>query len=330
MHARMSILRFDKIDHVVCRILLSGCMQPVHYDVNLYFLYKVFCSFAAFKLWYDGQHDIIIENLHQEFDSEKFNEIKEDFDRNKLKMIDIDDLHDLFYAVYASVLTEQNKPHYIYHIMHALSKQYFEPYDTKKHCVERLNVYLNGLKCCTSNDAMTNLARCCICAKMGLYLTDALSKNVVTTSHGTPIEYFTVAQNNANEFASSTSPMARNELVKSLQTSIQNAIRQEQSFKQPMFQLTRKDNIAQLNTTIWAVQGNLSDVPEEFSDRVLEALHVSGIFDDEASADVLDVDNAHKEEIDKLDSFDFDPLKIPTGEVFGDYDEQVTVELRFL
>lgn len=307
----MSILRFDKIDYVVCRILLSDCMQEVNYDVNLYFLYKVFCRFAAF----DQQNN----------DAQVFGEIQQDFARNKLEMTNIKNLRDLFNAVYDSVLNEHNKHHYTYYIMHALSKQCFDPYDAEKHCVERLQIYQNGLNCCTSDDTMTKLARCCICAKMGLYLTDALFKNVQTTFQ-TPIQFFTEAQNNAKLFASSQSSMEDKELVELLQRSIQSAIQQEQSFK--TFGFRREDNIAQ----IWAVQITSIDVPEEFISRVLHDLPMSGMFDDGASADILDVMDAQQEEVDELDSFeiDIDLLNLPETVDLNVPDDDEELKLRFL
>lgn len=283
MRVTMYNFRFDKIDYVVCRILLSYWMTKVDYDVNLYFVYKVFCR-----------------NPSVRDDDATFAEIKREFSEHRLEMVDVDSIHDLFYALYHSVL-EHNEQHYICHIMRAISEQYFTPYDTRQHCVQRLNIYLNGLKCCKSKDATTNLARCCICAKMGLYVMDALSKDL-STSAGPPMDYFTVALANIEEFQRQTSNRVHPGLVQSLRRSIKSTIRQERILANPMLPLTRKNETAGLIATIWAVSDTLASTPQEYSQRVLHALHMSGMFDDGEDADIVDLEPSAAE-LEQLDGF---------------------------
>tara|TARA_B100000424_G_scaffold81641_1_gene61170 strand:- start:3195 stop:4133 length:939 start_codon:yes stop_codon:yes gene_type:complete len=283
MRVTMDNFRFDKIDYVVCRILLYYWMTKVDYDVNLYFVYKVFCRNP-------GVRD----------DDATFAEIKREFSKHGLEMVDVESMQDLFYALYRSVL-EHNKQHYIYYIMRAISEQYFTPYDTRQHCVERLNIYLNGLKCCKSKDAITNLARCCICAKMGLYVMDALSKDL-STSAGPPMDYFTVALANIEEFQRQTSNRVHPKLVQSLRGSIESTIRQESFLDNPMWGFTRENETAGLIETIWAVSDTLAGTPREYSERVLHALHMSGMFDDGAGPDIVDL-GPSAAELQQLDGF---------------------------
>ena len=84
-----------------------------------------------------------------------------------------------------------------------------------------------------------------------------------------------------------------------------------------MWGLTRKNETAWLIATIWKVSDTLAGTPQEYSERVLHALYMSGMFDDGEGADIVDL-GPSAAELEQLDGFTIElPSTIDVGTIIA-------------